>query len=100
MEEWFAQPMSRRNDEVFIFYDAPILLINDKTVQVNPNLKDLGYAPHKDGTSLFQEISSYIAGTLNTAKQMKGTERNDELTALSKGFDKNSFRKSPTKRRG
>lgn len=98
LEEWFAEPLNRRNDDVFVFYDAPLLLINAKTVQVNPNMKDLGFAPHKDGTSLFQEISSYIAGTLNTAKQMKGTERNDELTALSKGFDKNSFRKGPTKR--
>jgi len=93
----FKQALTRENNDPFIEYDAPVFLAYANYVIVNPNLKEYGFHHFKDGTTAFQEISAYIAGTLSSAKQMQ-VPVDDVNMAHSKGFDKHSFRRAPTKK--
>lgn len=94
--EDFAVPISRENVEVFTALGIPMFIAFDRTLITNPCLKEWGLTKFKDGVSVFQEISAFISGTLNTAKQMKHTASDQELIQAH-GFDKHSFRKGKTK---
>lgn len=96
-EQWFKEPLHRENNDPFIEYDAPVFVAYADRVIVNPCLRDFGFHHFKDGTTAFQEISAYIAGTLSSAKQMQ-VPVDDVNMAHSKGFDKHSFRRAPTKK--
>lgn len=94
--EDFAEPLSRENVEPFTALDVPMFIAFDNTLILNPCLKDWGLTKFKDGVSVFQEISAFISGTLNTANQMKH-EASDQELIQAHGFDKHSFRKGKTK---
>lgn len=94
--EDFKEPISRENVEVFTTLNVPMFIAFDNTLVLNPNLKEWGLTRFKDGVSVFQEISAFISGTLNTANQMKHIASDKELIQAH-GFDKHSFRKGKTK---
>lgn len=94
--EDFEAPVSRENVDVFTALNVPMFIAFDNTLITNPCLKDWGLTKFKDGVSVFQEISAFISGTLNTANQMKHTASDLELIQAH-GFDKHSFRKGKTK---
>lgn len=93
----FKEVMERKNDDLFLELNAPVFLAYSDFLIVNPELKKLGFSKIKDGVSAFQEISAYISGTLN-ANRVEPEPITDVLRAQTHGFDKNSFRKAPTKR--
>jgi hypothetical protein len=94
--EDFEVPTSRENVEVFTELGIPMFIVFDNTLVKNPNLKEWGLTKFKDGVTVFQEISSFISGTLATANQMKHVASDQELIQAH-GFDKHSFRKGKTK---
>lgn len=94
--EDFAVPVSRDNLEVFTTLNVPMFIAFDNTLVVNPNMREWGLTKFKDGVSVFQEISAFISGTLNTANQMTHVASDQELLQAH-GFDKHSFRKGKTK---
>ena len=94
--EDFAEPVFRENLEPFIALNVPMFIAYDRTLVLNPCLKEWGLTKFKDGVSVFQEISAFISGTLNTANQMKHAASDQELIQAH-GFDKHSFRKGKTK---
>lgn len=93
----FKEVMERKNDGLFLELNAPVFLAYSDFLIVNPELKKIGFSKIKDGVSTFQEIGAYIAGTLN-ANRVEPEPITDVLRAQTHGFDKNSFRKAPTKR--
>lgn len=92
----FKDPLEKDDVDIFTLLNAPVFIAYGGRVVVNPNLQDLGFQKHKDGVSVFQEISAFISGTLNTANQMKHTASDQELIQAH-GFDKHSFRKGKQK---
>jgi hypothetical protein len=94
--EDFETPVFRENVEVFTALNVPMFIAFDNTLITNPCLKEWGLTKFKDGVSVFQEISAFISGTLNTANQMKHTASDQELIQAH-GFDKHSFRKGKQK---
>lgn len=94
--EDFSTPVSRENTEVFIALNVPMFIAYDQTIITNPCMKEWGLTKFKDGVSVFQEISAFISGTLNTANQMKHVASDQELIQAH-GFDKHSFRKRKQK---
>lgn len=96
--DYFGSELTRENTDIFIAMKAPVFLAFQNSVLINPNLSKYGFSKYKDGVTAFQEISAFIAGTLNTANALPMTT-DDKSLAEAKGFDKHSFRKGPTKRR-
>lgn len=66
-------------------------------VVINPPLKDYEFFKVMDPYTAFQELSMWVGGTLAWPPQMM-IELDDKYRVLAHGFDKHSFRKSPTKR--
>ena len=84
------------SDELFIKYNAPILLVYEShwggTITLNPRLNEFNFITKYDPIAAFQEIAMYIGN--NLAKQVDPTTNfSDDLKINSHGFDKWSFRK-------
>lgn len=92
----FEGLQTRSNPDIFVELDCPVFIGMKGKILKNPRLLDWGLTHLKDGVTLFQEISSFISGTLNTASQMKHVASDNELIQAH-GFDKNSFRKGKAK---
>ena len=92
----FGAPLVRDNTNIFLRLGVPAFVAYRDHLILNPCLKDYDFGKIKDGTSAFQEISGFIAGTLNTANALPMVT-DDKSLAYSKGFDDKSFRKEPTK---
>jgi hypothetical protein len=84
---------------IFDELEVPLVAVSDEGLHVNPCLQDFSFARVKPGEQAFQEISAYISGVLNTKNAMKISKLSDTDMAVSKGFDKRSFRRDPQKRR-
>ena len=68
-----------------------------KVITLNDQLKQYGFAKIKDPYTAFQDIYMFLGGLARPDKTEPAIS--DELRAESKGFDKWSFRKEPTKKR-
>ncbi len=66
------------------------------SVTLNPVLIDYSFQRRIDGITAFQEVSMHVA-SLHSAKARQPEPITDELRAMSKGFDKRSFRKEPSR---
>lgn len=87
------------DDNMFVQLGAPVMLLRDTGLFLNPCLKDLGFATQVDPYTAYQELSMYLGN--NMAIQMDpNTDRSDELIRDQKGFDEWSFRKIGKKGRG
>ncbi|MHD0644726.1 hypothetical protein ACYPKM_03765 [Pseudomonas aeruginosa] len=100
IEDWLKHNETRRvseNREVFIDVGVPVFAVTREAVILNPCLKDFGFQRMVGSAEAFQEISMMVGGVLNAPKPIPHTS--DDVMARAKGFDKNSFRKGPTKRK-
>jgi hypothetical protein len=65
-------------------------------VTINPILNDFNFQRRMDGITAFQEVSMHVA-SLKSANIRQPEPITDEMRAMSKGFDKSSFRKGPSR---
>ncbi len=66
---------------------------------INPKLKDLQFYKVFDAFTAFQEISMFLGGVLGVGEK-EIIEIEDKYKIGQHGFDKWSFRKEPTKKKG
>jgi hypothetical protein len=80
-------------DDAFRALDAPVLLMTDRRIVVNPRLNEWEFASQVDPYTAWQELSMYLGNNLvkNTNEPRPIT---DELKAEAHGFDRQSFRKA------
>ena len=71
-------------------------MLGEQYLMLNPALKDFGFQKAKSGLQAFQDIAMHISGVLRPVEK-EPEPISDVLKAHSKGFDKHSFRKGPTK---
>jgi hypothetical protein len=83
---------------LFAAYHVPCWVLRERSLKLNPNLKDLGFMKIKDPQTAFQDIYMYMSGVLG--QPIKPTKPiDDKIMAASKGHDgPYSFRKPPGKR--
>ena len=67
--------------------------------EINPILKDLQFYKVFDAFTAFQEIQMFISGVLGTGEK-EMVEIEDKYKIGQHGFDKWSFRREPTKKKG
>jgi hypothetical protein len=85
-------------DHAFRFFDAPVLLMTDEVLVVNPRLNDWGFATQVDPYTAWQDLSMYLGNNL-VKNVMVARPITDELKAEAHGFDKQSFRRTKTGRK-
>lgn len=68
-------------------------------IQINPVLKNFGFASIKSPTQAFQEIMQYISGVLGVGEPVT-IEVDNAHKILAHGMDKTSFRKPKGTKRG
>jgi hypothetical protein len=108
VETFFKRYDGKKTDELFLKYDAPVLVIGTDdgfrevggfsdfefkdgvNVLTNPLLKDFGFAGVKDPYTAFQEISMYLGNQLVKSPQIEQVA--DKYRIAGHGFDKHSFR--------
>lgn len=68
-------------------------------VLINPNLYDLDFFQYTDAFQAFLSLERYLSNELAPRDGRMDKPISDKLKAESKGFDKFSFRKEPTKKK-
>lgn len=89
-------------DDAFRKYNSPILVYHrnrnsNYILTVNPKLSDFKFMRMKDPHTAFQEIQQYLSGVLGSPEKETVTISDKDM-AVSKGFDKWSFKKPPGKK--
>lgn len=69
------------------------------TLKLNPCLKDYSFQRVMDPNTALQELRMYFSSVMTAKMNAKMPVGDDKVLAASKGFDKWSFRKMPTKKR-
>lgn len=102
--------LSNRKDylEVFQLHKTPCFAVDyldwspdypsSWALIINPTLKDYKFQKVFDAYIAMQELEMFIGNALVQDTQVKVPVGSDEIIAQSKGFDKYSFRKSPSKK--
>ena len=79
-------------DDIFVHLSAPVVLLTEHDLVINPCLKDYSFMTQLDPYTAYQELSMYVGN--NLATQMDpNIDRTQDLIRDQKGFDKWSFRK-------
>lgn len=87
--------------DMFIELETPVFLYTkQKGFIKNPCLKDFGFAKLFHPYNAAQEIEMFLNNNLCKNDTPPMPVGSDKIIAESKGFDKYSFRKPPTKKRG
>lgn len=91
--------------ESFRYLNAPIWLAKSAgywysrpdhlTVYTNIRLANFEFQKHFDAYTAYQEIALYLGSTLAAVDETARTVGSDEVLARQKGFDQQSFRKTP-----
>lgn len=68
-------------------------------ITLNPNLKDLCFFKVKDSVQAFSEIHQFLDVIQSQDTQVDVPVGGNDVVGRSKGFDENSFRKEPTKKK-
>lgn len=95
---------SKEYNSYFMKYKTPVFLIergyNDKgKLTLNCKLKDVAFFKIFNEIEAFSEIEMFIGNILVGEKEVCIPTGDDKVIAASKGFDKWSFRKEPTKKK-
>jgi hypothetical protein len=97
---------SKDLDKLFLAAKAPYFMIRcrhthsrELILEICPNLKDLAFVKVMDPYIACQELDMFLSNQLAQEKYPLMPVGTDEEIAASKGFDKYSFRKMPTKKR-
>lgn len=102
MQEWFERNDSARtiaNTDVFTKYGIVSFVLHDGALITDGPLTQVRFQRVMDNFTAFQEISMFVSGVLGSANDVEPEPITDELRAQTKGFDKRSFRKDPTKKK-
>lgn len=83
----------RISDDVFRYFDSPIILIVSNTCEINPRLNQYNFATQVDPFTAFQELSMFIGNNLVKQVDQEPKGINDSLKRDYHGFDKWSFKK-------
>lgn len=111
---WYTDNMSVDSDKgLFNFFDinrwtkleglfaafhVPCFVLRERTLKLNPNLKNLGFMKVKHPQTAFQDIYMYLSGVLGAPLPPK-EKMSDKVLAAAKGHDgEYSFKKPPGKR--
>jgi hypothetical protein len=84
----------------FLALRAPIIVVTDSVVVVNPSLREYHFAKHLDPYAAWQELSMYLGNTLLLDAQPPPRPIDDTLRAHTHGFDKSSFRNTKQRIKG
>ncbi|HEY4223356.1 MAG TPA: hypothetical protein VGO62_18490 [Myxococcota bacterium] len=85
------------DDDVFRFFDAPVLEMTDEEIVVNPSLKALDFATQVDPYTAWQDLSMFLGN--NLVKNTPPQPVSDDIKAHAHGFDKHSFKKAKAPRK-
>lgn len=98
IREWLGKlSQGVESQQVFLNHRLVCFVSIGREIIIDPCLKDLGFQRVVGGVEAFQEIMMFISGVLGMLEKDVGVTE-DKYIALSKGFDKHSFRKAATKR--
>lgn len=92
---WQRHVAGRRVDvgpAPFIALRAPVVVVTDRSVVVNPCLRDRGFARRVDPYAAWQELSLFLGNTLLLDAPPPPRPVDDALKAHAHGFDGQSFR--------
>jgi hypothetical protein len=81
-----------------LFTVRPTRILGTLELTINGCLGDLGFYQIFDSFSAYQELRMWVSNQASPEKDMPNF--GDDLKAASKGFDKFSFRKDPSKKKG
>ncbi len=95
-EEW-NRNKKHKYDHLFEKHKSPIFIKTERETVINGSLKDIEFYKVFDPYTTFQEISMFLSNIALPEPHILTI--NDEDLAKSKGFDKFSFRKPPSKKR-
>jgi len=102
VKAFFKESSVEENDSVFLDYNAPIVAreeIRDEAVVIkNPSLEGYQFYKVMDSFTVYQEIGMYLRNQLCDKQEADMPVGDDVVIAESKGYDKWSFRKEPTKK--
>lgn len=76
----------------FIALRAPVVVVTDRNLVVNPCLRDHGFARQVDPYAAWQELSMFLGNTLLLDAPPPPRPVDDALKAHAHGFDGQSFR--------
>lgn len=102
LREWFRVNrfnMVHENTDIFADNQCVSFVLSGRQLILEPRLADWRFQRRMDSFTAFQEISMFISGVLGSPDRCAPEPITDELRAHTKGFDKRSFRKDPTKRK-
>jgi hypothetical protein len=78
-------------DDIFLHEKAPVIAVYSDWVEINPNLRKMGFQAVMDPYTAYQELSMFLGN--NMAQQLDPIPKTtDELKAHAHGYDKWSFR--------
>ena len=87
-------------DAPFLAFNAPAVVVTDTFVEVNPRLRDWGFASRVDPYRAWQDLSVYLGNTLAANRTPPPRPIDDTLKAHAHGFDRQSFRNTKNRPRG
>jgi len=94
---------NKKLHNIFIEHKTPVFIISPEskelTLIINPLLKDYGFFRIKDTIQTFQEIEMFLGSVLINNDTPEMPVGDDKTIASSKGYDKWSFRREPSKRK-
>lgn len=102
IKEYFANASRWPLQGYFASLNAPYFALRfnierELVIQVNPLLSELGFFAVRDPYTAYQDIAMYLSGVL-TQIENKEVNISDADKIAKRGFDKNSFRKPPSKK--
>jgi hypothetical protein len=92
---WERHVAGRRQDigpAPFIALRAPVVVVTDRSLMLNPCLRDQGFARQVDPYAAWQELSLFLGNTLLLDAPPPPRPVDDALKAHAHGFDGQSFR--------
>lgn len=98
LDNFFDLNRWKKLEGLFAAFHVPCFVLREKTLKLNPNLKNLGFMKVKDPQTAFQDVYMYLSGVLGAPLPPK-EKMSDKVLAAAKGHDgEYSFKKPPGKR--
>lgn len=104
---YFNEFSGYESNDLFLEYNTPIFVVEKNKmcdfgrkhlININPILADYNFQHVVDPYTAYQELDMYLSGFLGNGNP-EPTKIDDKYMIASKGFDKWSFRKLPSKKK-
>lgn len=76
----------------FVAFRAPVVVVTDVEVVINPRLSEWGFASRVDPYTAWQELSMFVGNALANLDRPAPRPVDDALKAHAHGFDQTSFK--------